>query len=45
VGLLPAGGMYVEDQGDGIPGGAEGIGRLFSINRPLRSSKLFGCRP
>jgi len=40
VGLLPDGGMYVEDQGSGIPGGAEEVGRLFSINRPLRSSKL-----
>jgi hypothetical protein len=40
LGLLPAGGMYVEDEGDGIPGGAEGIGKLFSINRPLYSSKL-----
>jgi len=40
VGLLPDGGMYVEDQGGGIPGGTEEVSRLFSINRPLRSSKL-----
>jgi hypothetical protein len=41
VGLLPDGGMYVEDEGAGIPGDADKIGGLFSVNRPLRSSKVF----
>jgi len=40
LGLLPGGGVYVSDQGGGIAGGAEGIGRLFSVRRPLYSSKL-----
>jgi hypothetical protein len=41
AGLLLDGGMYIEDEGPGIPGGAEGIGNLFSVKRPLRSGKYF----
>jgi hypothetical protein len=32
--------FFVEDDGPGIPGTPEDIARLFSINRPLVSSKL-----
>jgi hypothetical protein len=32
--------FYVEDDGDGIPGTPEEIATLFSISRPLTSSKL-----
>lgn len=39
-GPLKSGGFFIQDDGDGIPGGAEQIGALFSINRPLTSSKL-----
>jgi hypothetical protein len=40
VGLLPGNGLYVEDDGDGIPGDDPQVADLFSINRPLRSTKL-----
>jgi len=35
-----ANGFTVADQGDGLPGTDEEIGRLFSIGRPLLSTKL-----
>ena len=41
VGELPKGGNYfVEDDGPGIDGTPEEIARLFSIRRPMVSSKL-----
>jgi hypothetical protein len=40
VGQLPSGGYFVEDDGPGIDGTPEAIARLFSISRPLVSSKL-----
>jgi hypothetical protein len=40
VGRLPAGGYFVEDDGDGIDGTPEDIARLFSIARPMVSTKL-----
>jgi hypothetical protein len=40
VAILPNGGLRVEDDGDGIPGTAEDLGRLFSANRDLVTSKL-----
>jgi hypothetical protein len=40
VGRLPNGGYYVEDDGNGINGTPEDIARLFSIARPLVSTKL-----
>jgi hypothetical protein len=42
VGLLDGGanGFYVEDDAPGIPGGDADVARLFSIRRPLASSKL-----
>jgi hypothetical protein len=41
VGRLPDGGGYfVEDDGDGIDGTPEDIARLFSIARPMVSTKL-----
>jgi hypothetical protein len=40
VGQLDDGGWYVEDDGPGIPGEPADIARLFSIRRPLVSSKL-----
>ena len=40
VGLLDDNGFFVEDDGDGIQGTDEEIASLFSIGRPLRSSKL-----
>ena len=40
VGPLDAGGWYVEDDGPGIAGEPADIARLFSIRRPLVSSKL-----
>src|SRR3954447_19561185 len=41
VGLLPGeNGFFVEDDGIGIRGDDEAIARLFSISRPLASSKL-----
>jgi hypothetical protein len=39
VGHLPEGGYFVEDKGGGFDGTPEDIARLFSINRPLRSTK------
>jgi hypothetical protein len=39
VGELPVGGYFVEDTGPGIDGTPEEIARLFSIARPLVSSK------
>jgi len=38
-GALDGGGFYVQDDGEGIPGTDEEIAALFSIRRPLRSSK------
>jgi hypothetical protein len=41
VGELPGGGGYfVEDSGPGLDGSPEDIARLFSIRRPMVSSKL-----
>ena len=40
VGELPGGGYFVEDDGPGIDGKPEDIARLFSIARPLVSTKL-----
>jgi hypothetical protein len=40
VGSIEDGGWYVEDDGPGIAGGPAEIARLFSIRRPLVSSKL-----
>lgn len=40
VGLLPDGGLFVEDTGPGFAGGAAGVASLFCVKRPLRSSKL-----
>ena len=40
VGQLEDGGWYVEDDGPGIGGEPADIARLFSIRRPLVSSKL-----
>jgi hypothetical protein len=40
VGQLQDVGWYVEDDGPGIPGEPADIARLFSIRRPLVSSKL-----
>ena len=40
VGLLPDNGFFVEDDGDGIPGDDDAVAALFSINRPLASTKL-----
>jgi hypothetical protein len=40
VGQLQLGGWYVEDDGPGIAGEPADIARLFSIRRPLVSSKL-----
>jgi hypothetical protein len=40
AGLLKGNGFWVEDDGDGIPGDDNAIARLFSINRPLVSSKV-----
>jgi hypothetical protein len=39
-GDLDDGGFFVEDDGSGIAGADEEVADLFSINRPLRSSKL-----
>jgi hypothetical protein len=41
IGDLPRGGYFVEDEGDGIDGTPEEIAQLFSINRPMISTKLF----
>jgi hypothetical protein len=40
TGDLSGGGYFVEDDGRGIDGTPEGIARLFSIARPLVSTKL-----
>jgi hypothetical protein len=40
AGLLPEGGLFVEDTGPGFAGGAAGVASLFCVRRPLRSSKL-----
>lgn len=40
VGLLDGNGFFVEDDGGGIEGTDDEIARLFSISRPLTSSKL-----
>ena len=40
VGLLEGNGFWVEDDGEGIAGSDDAIAELFSIRRPLRSSKL-----
>ncbi|RUL81412.1 hypothetical protein [Tautonia sociabilis] len=40
VGLLDGNGFFVEDDGEGIGGTDDEIAELFSISRPLRSSKL-----
>src|SRR3981189_3697581 len=37
---LPDGGYLIEDDGTGIDGTPEDIARLFSINRPMVSTKL-----
>ena len=34
-------GFYVEDDGDGLPGTDEDVARMFSVNRPLSTSKLW----
>jgi hypothetical protein len=41
TGLLEDGGFFVEDDGDGIEGDDQAVADLFSIRRPLTSSKLF----
>jgi hypothetical protein len=38
---LPAGGYIIEDNGPGIDGPPEEIARLFSIRRPMLSTKLW----
>lgn len=40
VGELEIGRYYVEDDGPGLPGGPDDVAKLFSIRRPLTSSKL-----
>jgi hypothetical protein len=40
VGKLPGGGYFVEDDGAGIDGAPEEVARLFSVNRPMLSTKL-----
>jgi hypothetical protein len=40
IALHGSNGFLVEDDGDGIPGDDEAIASLFSINRPLTSSKI-----
>jgi len=40
IGKLPNGGYFVEDGGGGIDGTPDEIARLFSISRPLVSTKL-----
>jgi hypothetical protein len=40
VGLLGTTGFFVEDDGPGIPGGPEAVAELFSLRRPMTSSKL-----
>jgi hypothetical protein len=40
VRALSGGGYFIEDNGPGIAGTPQGIARLFSIARPMISSKL-----
>ncbi len=40
VGRLAGGGYFVEDNGPGIGGSLDDIARMFSVNRPMVSSKL-----
>jgi hypothetical protein len=40
IGEIPGGGYFVEDDGRGIDGTPEDIARLFSIARPMVSTKL-----
>jgi len=40
VGRLAGGGYFVEDNGPGIGGSPDDIARMFSVNRPMVSSKL-----
>jgi hypothetical protein len=40
VGSLPGGGYFIEDDGRGIDGTPEAIAQLFSIARPMISTKL-----
>jgi hypothetical protein len=40
IGTLPSGGYFVEDDGPGIDGTPEEIAELFSIARPMISTKL-----
>jgi hypothetical protein len=40
IGELPKGGYFVEDNGPGLDGTPQEIAELFSIKRPLRSTKL-----
>jgi hypothetical protein len=40
IGDLPGGGYFVEDDGRGIDGAPEEVARLFSIARPMVSTKL-----
>ncbi len=40
VGMLAENGFWIEDDGDGIPGSDAQIAALFSINRPLTSTKI-----
>jgi hypothetical protein len=40
VGELPDGGYFIEDEGSGIDGTPEGVAHLFSIARPMISTKL-----
>ena len=40
IGDLPAGGYFIEDDGPGIDGTPEEIARLFSVARPMISTKL-----
>ena len=41
IGELAGGGYFVEDDGSGIPGTPEEVARLFSIARPMVSTKLW----
>ena len=45
IGELCNGGYFVEDHGRGIDGTPEEIAQLFSIARPMVSTKLLGSRP
>jgi hypothetical protein len=40
TGKLPDGGYFIEDNGGGIDGTPEEVARLFSIGRPMISTKL-----